>query len=525
MVKRFSCPFLIALALCWQNALAVDLPEPEGKVELQAAPSPFEESASTGVRITPQKVMLGQNISVLIRGDAAVRDFEKFDLQALKQQFAVYDVTRESSRVRLQLYPLAAGRAKIAAVDIGALHIPETLIEVTPNPQVEVVWQRLPPVLLSGQNAVWSAKVTLHNPAFETHLVAEGQSRLVASEADERLKQQTWVANYQWHAALDNKGMPLQRIAVDSPVLEVKNTSQRTWRFYDAPQRVEIKPLPAFVPITTLVGKVDLTTQTDGLWQVNGALHYWRWQLQANGVQAADLKNLAYRLVAELPHDPAIEWLSASMETSQTLTEQGLLSTVAVRVPYRVNAFGVAHLPELTWRVLESQSGKLIVQTRPAEFILAIPGWLQTLLKLAGLLGLLWLVWQGVSLSRQWWLRRHLQRQIRQAQTPQAIWQAMRHWKTQQAGSAVMFFGEFLKLNRPGAEALAVEDISLAQFAAWFVDTFGESVALPPLLNALNECFYGAAEGEASSSLQDKARRWADELCVRPSVMRVFKRV
>jgi hypothetical protein len=523
---RFLCRLaFVVLALCGQAAWAVDLPEPEGKIELPAAASPFAESESSGVRITPQSVMLGQSITVLIRGDAPARDFDKFDLQTLKKQFAVYDVTRESSRVRLQLYPLTAGRAQIAAVDIGALHIPPTTIEVQPNPQVDVVWQAPPPSLFSGQNVIWSAKVTLHNPAFEIQLLADAQTGLAASEADDRLKKQTWLANYQWHAAISDKGVQAQRIAVDSPVLEVKNTSQRTWRFFDLPQVVDIQPLPGFMPITTLVGKVDVSTQADGWWQVSGALHYWRWQLQANGVQAADLKNLAYRLVAELPHDPAIEWLSASMETSQTLTEAGVFSQVDVRLPYRVNTWGVIHLPEVTWRVLEPQSGKLVAQTRPAQFILAIPQWLEWLLKLAGLLSLLWLVWLGLQWSQLWWLKQRLKRQILQAKTPQAIWRTMRLWKTQQAGSYVDFVARFLKLNRPGSDALAAENISLAQFEIWFSATYGDSAALQTVLSELNVCFYADLQTADISGLQDKVRTWADELSVRPSVMRGFNRV
>lgn len=522
MVRRVLV--LVALALSGPTAQAVALPEPEGKVALPRAPDPFAEEAS-GVRIAPQRVMLGQAVTLTVRGEAAVRDFDKFDLQTLKQQFAVYAVNRESSRVRLELYPLAAGQAQIAAVKLGALQIPPTIIEVQPNPQVEVVWQAPPAQLYAGQNVLWRARVTLQNAAFETRFVADAPSQLLASEATERSKQQTWGANYQWQQAWSEKGMAAQRIVVDSPRLEVKNSTQRPWRFFDDPQAIEIKPLPSFMPVTTLVGNVDLVTHSDSLWQVRGDLHYWRWVLRGEGVRAEELKNLANRLVAELPHDPRIEWLSASMETSQRLSESGVVSEVEVRLPYRLQSAGLAHLPSLTWRVLEPQSGKLVVQTRPAELLLAIPQWLAWLLQLAGLLSLLWLVWLGLQWSQLWWLKQRLKRQILQAKTPQAIWRAMRLWKTQQAGSYVDFVARFLKLNRPGADALAVGNISLAQFEIWFAETYGDSAALQTVLSELNACFYADLQTADISGLQDKVRAWTDELSVRPSVMRGFNRV
>lgn len=524
MVRRLSAVVLVALAVCWQTAQAVALPEPEGKVELPPAPDPFAEEEASGVRIAPQRVMLGQAVTLSVRGEAAVREFDKVNLQALKQQFAVYAINRESSRVRLELYPLAAGKAQIEAVKLGALQIPPTTIEVQPNPQVEVVWQAPPAQLYAGQNALWRARVTLQNAAFETRFVADAQSQLLASEATDRSKQQTWAASYQWQLPWSEKGVSAQRIEVDSPLLEVKNSTQRPWRFFDDPQRVEIKPLPSFMPVTTRVGKVDLVTHSDSLWQVRGNLHYWRWMLRGVGVQAEDLKNLAYRLVAELPHEPRIEWLSASMTTSQTLSENGVVSEVEVRLPYRLQSVGLAHLPSLTWRVLDPQSGKMVVQTRPAEFLLAVPQWLAWLLQLAALLGGVWLVWQVWQWSRLVWLKQSLKRQIARADTPQAIWQAMRLWKSQQAGSGKGLGTGFLKPNRPGSAGLAKDSGSLAQFEAWFAAHYGQSAVLHALLAQMNVRFYGASADIDFYDLQRRAQNWASALSVRPRAWRVFNR-
>ncbi len=92
-----------------------------------------------------------------------------------------------------------------------------------------------------------------------------------------------------------------------------------------------LKPLPSFLPLTVPVGTIEWQSEPIDQIQTVGDLHYWTWRLQGKGLTQAYMNSVAYQLVAQIKHNPQIEWLSDSRETSMQFTREGMLSALTLR--------------------------------------------------------------------------------------------------------------------------------------------------------------------------------------------------
>ncbi|MGM0542030.1 MAG: hypothetical protein ACQEQR_06285, partial [Pseudomonadota bacterium] len=294
--------------------------------------------------IKPTQVMLGEPVTVTIVGEHRANLFAGLDWKRFEKNFVLYDVDSDSERMKITLYPLQSGLLKIKGQTAGRMVLPDIEINVIPNPEVSIRWfgpnSMSMTALYAHQQAVWKAEVevtdTAHKVTYEQRAPAinssvktylqslpiDTQTIFLGDEKEHKTgtpsaKIETLVASYEvkeWQNSVP------QRVLLHSPVVVVKNRSNRRWYFFDKPSSVILNPLPNFLPLTVPVGTIDWqSAPTDKIHRV-GDLHYWSWQLLGRGLTQAYMNSVAHQLVAQIGYDPQIEWLSDSRETSMKFT-------------------------------------------------------------------------------------------------------------------------------------------------------------------------------------------------------------
>lgn len=494
--------------------------------------------------IKPTQVMLGEPVTVTIVGEHRANLFAGLDWRRFEKNFVLYDVDSDSERIKVTLYPLQSGLLKTKGQTAGRMILPDIEINVIPNPEVSIRWVGPNAIsmtaLYAHQQAVWKAEVevtdTAHKvtyeqraPAINSSVTTYLQSLPVDSQAtflgDEKehqtsapsAKTETLVASYEvkeWQNSVP------QRVLLHSPVVVVKNRSNRRWYFFDKPSSVILNPLPNFLPLTVPVGSIDWQSEpTDKIHRV-GDLHYWSWQLQGRGLTPAYMNSVAHQLVAQIGHDPQIEWLSDSRETSMEFTRNGLQSTLSLRLPYRVIQPGLVALPALQLRYFNPHSEKLEVILHPEKKLLALPPWIvwigQGLLLM--LLGVL--IFISLLSLKQAWLNWRLKRVIEQADSVEGLWQGLVEWRQNQSYQA----WSLLKRSKKTADKVRSEQISkqltqskqsLGQWSQWYIARFGGSEAFAALLKELDFILYARPEqigSEEWQRLSKKALAWSRTL-------------
>lgn len=459
------------------------------------------------VRVFPKQIVLGERVTLLISGDQAMRDFDKLDLSALKHLFAIHEIDASSDRLRLRLYPLSTGLVEIPAMQTGALRIPKTLIEVKENPEVAVTWQSPKSKVYSTENSIWKATVEVANGANQVRFQANENEHWNIQIQEQPISESTGlisgktvvlVANYQFKT--ESMISTVKTTVMQSPAVVVKNTSNKRWLFFDAPHVMQIEPLPSFLPVNIPVGEVNLAIEHQGFLKQSGDLNYWVWQLTGESVNAATLNNIAHLLIAQIPHDAKLEWLSDSRELETTLTELGLQSRLTVRLPYRVLQPGLFSLPELNLRYFDASQAKLQTQTLDSEWQFALPIWLvwmgQWFILITGLAALYFLLWQ----TKQAWLNWKLQQTMVKAETADELISAMFDWQQQQR--------LILKPNQ-----IIARPISLQQFQNRYEQRYLKSEPLEVLISSLNQILYSQSQPELLwPQIQQQAQTWIKTL-------------
>ncbi|MDG6774181.1 hypothetical protein QCB45_07540 [Thiomicrorhabdus sp. ZW0627] len=511
---------MVGIRLVWLNTLRSTVLFFVGL--MMAATTVSAQPEKPEVRIYPSSLMLGERVTLSMSGPTVERDFHKLDMAALRQDFAIYDISGESGLIRLRLYPLTAGKFKIKAQKLGVIHIPETEIEVKPNPHVMVEWKTPREKAYPTQQVNWSAKVMVDNPAnlvsFEARKTDGWQSEVTdkplrETVAGEESKSVLLASNYY----LDSSQGGFTSAKKDgwqmySPAVVVKNTSNRRWFFFDRPFNLEVTPLPSFLPITQAVGKVEFSASNIGYGQQTGDLAYWVWHLRGLGMNQPTLNNVAYQLISQIGHDPKIEWLTESRQGSQKLTDKGLVSEVTVSVPYRILASGLFSLPELQVRYFDPNDHKLHTKTIEPQSGLAVPTWIVWAVQWLGLLLLLLifftLLWFGKQLRLNWRLRRAFGKAENARQVCEAMWQ----WQSQQAW--------YLGPSKT-RESMNTAVQSLAQFTDWYRNRFGDSEELNLLIGKLNVWLYDGVHSRSETEwedLQQSVTNWSKQLPLFPKI-------
>ncbi|MEA1989559.1 MAG: hypothetical protein U9N57_10205 [Pseudomonadota bacterium] len=501
----FSSWFLVANVV-----QAIEIPPPGVNYSKLA-----QKTLSIKVKIRPQKVQLGEPITLVIEGEQLAKSIAKMDWSVFTQDFVIDDINQGSNLLRVRLYPLKTGRFTVKAQTAGAIKIPETIVNVEENPDVQVDWVSPPAVLYSQQQAIWQADVKVTNPAFLVEMQSrEGQ---VNQNVAVHLFKENLMASYEMPTVFE-----AQTITLESPVVEVKNTTNRRWKFFDYPQEVQLQALPSFLPVAVAVGQLEWEIKPLNRFYQTGELDYWQWQLKGHGLTSEYLKTAAYQLVSQLQHSEQISWLSESMSVEQTFDEHGMLSKLQVQVPYRMNQPGLVTFPELVLRAFNPQAGKVEQQTFNHSMALVLPAWIVWVLQWMALLLVLFVLFMVLFLIKQAWYNLKLVKAIRHAQTPQDIWCAMQTWQNHQA-----WYKTPLGLD---------SSTSIGLWQQWYLDAYAvnekQSQTTHHLAELLNKALFAESMNNKDSYSRDElqgveielflvAKEWSARQSVWPSFSQI----
>ncbi len=527
--SRVVNPVLIVLlssSLC-----SVAQSAPTSEVISFSTPALADVNRLITLSIKPTEVMLGEPVTVTIVGEHRANLFAGLDWQRFEKNFVLYDVDSNSERIKVMLYPFQAGLLKIQGQTAGRMVLPDIDIKVTSNPEVSIHWfgpsstknSTSMTTLYPHQQTVWKAEVqvtdTAHKVSYEQRALAINSSVTtylqhlpVNSQAKTpSAKIETLVASYE---VTEWQNSEPQRVLLHSPIVVVKNRSNRRWYFFDKPSSVILKPLPNFLPLMVPVGTLEWQSEPIDKIHTTGDLQYWTWQLQGKGLTKADMNSVAYQLVAQIGHNPQIEWLSDSRETSMSFTREGMLSILSLRLPYRVTESGLVDLPALQLRYFNPQTERLEVVLHPKTTVLAVPAWMVWIGEWLLLMLCVLAIYIGLLSIKQAWLNWRLQQAIKQATSVNTLWQGLIDWRQNQSYQA----WSILKWPQNAAEKIPHQDISkqsLGQWSLWYVECFGDSSEFAELVEELNFMLYAQRDQIGSGEwqrLSEKAHCWSQSL-------------
>ncbi|GKT11400.1 MAG: hypothetical protein ISEC1_P0364 [Thiomicrorhabdus sp.] len=486
-----------------------------------------EHQGKVTVSVRPNKIILGQKITLTIKGENLRKSFNKIDWTQLEQHFVLYDTDIGFDRIKVQLYALESGSFKLDGQKAGLIALPDIQIEVAPNPEVSIEWSRPSNNLYIHQNAVWKALVMLKNIAnratYEQRSIQINRSVIthleplpVEAVEAEQGKIEILVASYE---VKDWQGHTAKGVVLQSPVVTVKNTTNQRWYFFDSPLPVYLNPLPSFLPMSVAVGEVEWSSKPLNTWQITGDLNHWAWQLKGKGLTKAYLNSIAHQLVSQIPHNPNIEWLSDSREITTEFTNEGLQSVLNLRLPYRVTQAGLINFPQLQLHFFNPKTGMLISRVQAKTSLLAIPIWIIWLVQWVLLLSGLWISLLVMLSFKQAWLNRKLKREIKQSKDIHSLWSAMTKWRCQQIKG--------VKLE--ATKECPIDTQSTGQWAHWHKIQFGHSDEFENLVETLNQALYAPVQSTQQQhsdwlSIQQQALLWAETLPWRQSLQKMASR-
>lgn len=458
-------------------------------------------------RMVPKQLMLGQAVTWVLEGNQVAKHFEQSDLSQLKHYFYIEGVIGGGDRLRVKLYPYRAEQIRLQPIQLGESVFTPPVIEVTENPEIEVVWQ--PPGerdFYQNQVIYWRAKLLADNTNFSVSIDTE-------SEPDQPYQ---WLGSaqkataksafgHQWHVISGLQLMRPGNYAIDSPKLWVRNATQQQWLFVAPPNLTIVRALPSFVPRDVTVGRLNLTTSFPARLIEKGTLYHWRYHWMGQDLQLDDFRGLAQSLNSEA----SVEWLSPSKQINTEMQLDGLHSKLVVEQPFRVEQYGWINLPPLNVTYFDVVTGKLVNQRIDPPWLVAVPTWVIWLIQLLGWgLVLIGLILIG-QLTRSFYLKWRLIRQFEVTADPQTLWMQVQGWTD--SSQAWWFFrnkpirnqGQSMK-GRDNANRLN----SLGAWLNWYEKRYGHCDQARDLVTTLNQCFYGKHYHDPKQAALD----WAQQL-------------
>ncbi|WP_029408740.1 hypothetical protein [Thiomicrorhabdus sp. Milos-T2] len=509
---RLGVLFIVINLTLVKSVWAIDVPPPEIDYNKLS-----QRTIEATVKIRPLEVKLGEPITLVVEGEYLTQSIAVINWSFFTKDFVIDDIEESSDDLRVKFYAFKAGKFNIKAQSAGYIDIPETTIQVNVNPEVTVNWKTPSNQAYSQQQIVWKAEVETQNPAY----LVEVEPRNVEKNPDitvHQFEDKTFVA-YEMPSIFN-----AQQVKLDSPVVLVKNTTQRRWKFFDTTQTINLKPLPNFLPASVPVGQLDWQISPMDWFYASGQLHYWNWQLKGHALTKDYLKTAASQLIAQLPPSDKITWLTESIQVEQNADNNGMLSTANIQIPFRMNQPGLVSLPNLILRGFNPNTGKVEQQTWQGQTTLVVPSlviWLVQWVLLLLLIGLSFILLLAL---KQAWLNHQLIENVNRANNALEIWQAMLSWKNNQAWQSV----ESVK----NGDTLQTDSIGIWQ--QWYLQHFSKTESqiedLQSLVNLLNSALFAQTSKTHEQTtlletdpLKVAAEAWSKQQSIWPSLQQIWR--
>lgn len=504
------------------------------ETEAQNAELAASKTAKIQIRLSKKELLLGESFTFVLRGQYIGDAISSVDLSAFTQDFVIDDITQGDGFMRIKLYPLRVGKFVIKGQRAGNVDIPDFKVKVNKNPNLTITWQA-PNQSAVGQELVsWLAHVEVDNAAFKVrYLLPEyaKNSELKTYIDEHSIQKQAIIQQNGEHSgesditehnlvAVFELPSPLkkQAISLHSPVVEVKNTTHKRWKFFDQPLDLTITPLPSFLPLSATVGKVNWQIENMNSVYESGKLYHWQWSLSAQNVTTDYLQGMVYELLRSL-QIPQVQFLSEELDVQQTFNENGLFSEVTVKIPFRIKHAGIVSFADLNMAYFSTESQLVEQHLWQGQRLLALPSWLIWLGYWLMLVAILAALFIGLWFIKGWWLRRQFKNRLVSLlkthsstnHLTTAIWQQMQKfyalhpaWQFNLnalrkiiAGSQKLglSFNKAFIQNLITAEELPTPQ-SLAQWSYWYKCRYSGSEELDQLITVMNQVSYQAKSAE-----------------------------
>ncbi|MBD3821791.1 MAG: BatD family protein [Thiotrichales bacterium] len=424
-------------------------------------------NAQAMVSVSPKKLMLGEPVIVIIKGQNIEADFSRFDKNKIKKHFEIYDVEGGTNFIRLVIYPRKSGKFQFPAMHIGQLQFAGETIDVAPNPDVNIVWKPPRNTAFVGELQSWKALVTtsandmgvrlLEHPHANNQVTHLFSAQAMGSHSNNANSVTLFGGQrmFQMLIGSDKAG----KIKVRTPIIKVQNTGNgRPWLFFDDTQWIHVKPLPSYLPVAMPIGKVSLMPSKLSFWQVENQQLDWELTVKGENLDPNTLPDPT----SQFAYNHAVEWLMPDQNKHEQWTESGLISERLIKQPLRFVSLGLIRLPDIRITYFDPVSGKLVDQFISGQWVFSVPRvvyWLMNAL-FYGLVVflLLLLLWMFMDAWHKW----RLVVAIKQAKNRDEIWQALLIWTVSQFGSEVknLSFGQWeKKIHRHYGDASSLSQL------------------------------------------------------------------
>jgi len=465
----------------------------------------FVKGVQADSRIYPKEVVLGNPVTWILSGENIESDYDQLDLSELKKQFVIYDIDGHSDRLRIRLYPVGTGTLSIPELKSGKLHVKPTSIHVLENPEISVSWKAPKNIVYQNEMVLWSANVQADNASIGVENVLPENIPDSPYEWVGQAEPQTQEGTFFGKKTVLTSAVTLKqtgRISLTSPSIRVQNETNKRWVFVAPPVRVQVRPLPSYLPAVISLGKVSVQNAFKTKLVVKGRLYNWYLQLRGENVSVSNLPNITN----QLGKNSSIEWLTPNLDKENRMMPSGLLSTVKIDQPFRINHFGLTQLPALRLTYFDVNTGKLEDQFAPAQTLIVIPLWLMIVLQgVLVVIGAVILFALGL-VAKASLAKYRLIFALKRSDSTEVVWLAIQHWSHQQLKPVKNSQAwPFLPSDR---SAVALSQQSLGQWLERFERQYGQNSEARKLVEVLNEQFYS----QQQEPVLQVAFKWAQSL-------------
>ncbi|MDT8385031.1 MAG: hypothetical protein RRB22_11505 [Gammaproteobacteria bacterium] len=404
------------------------------------------------LELDKSELELGHHINARLYGVQLQEKLGKLELKnhaPLQEHFAI-DIVETSAaledsrwpgqsiqRMLLKLYPRHSGELRLPALQFAGATSEAQTIRVTPGVTISRAgntpirrelrlsstqpWERQQvhiEVSITSTDRFASLRAgQFELPGFEVFAVPASSEKLVRDGVDYSLLRIGWIV------------FPLLagEHTIELPPIEYR-LSGRTLRTYFSPrQRLEVKALPAYIPPTMPVGRVEVSSTLHTEAPLSPAeLSYWDVGLTASGVSPSWLPPILRQLNTRTD----IQFFSHTAQPEVRISQGVLHSQVQYHIPFKPLSSGRLTLPTLGWQYFDPASGKIVSASHrpPTTLVIGLAG----RIAIALLIGLL-LIAAGryfykhlLAVHRARRLRRQALREIGRAEDFTALHQALR---------------------------------------------------------------------------------------------------
>lgn len=321
------------------------------------------------VEIEPSQPRYGDAFTMRIHTRGIDTPLGKLDLEPLRNEFRIERQTVAGSgqpdadqRLELELRPRRAGTLEIPALYLGGARSEARALQVAPavdgTDPLQIETAISPQETWAREQILVQVTVRSRQRFFEWHAPEFRDPRFTVLALQTRTRQErvgdvdytvktTGWALFPWRSGA---------LQLDPPAVEYRRGGRLQARFALPQLRLQVRPLPPYVPSDLPVGTLHLSTRVEAPALLNtDTLATWEMEARGEGVAAAALPSL----LAPVRDRERLRFLPAEEQRSQDADGRGTRSVLRYRIPFVATASGRHVLPALELQYFNPDSGRI----------------------------------------------------------------------------------------------------------------------------------------------------------------------